>query len=553
MTGIILNIVAFVVVLGLIILLHELGHFFVAKKANVLVHEYSIGMGPTLYQKRYKETNYSIRAILIGGYVSMAGESGAEELPIKIGDTVGINLDEAGLISQIILNKKIASEFQAEITNLKLFEGEIEDFFLELKVDNQIKNYKISEECTYVYKKKSQVQITPKSRLFDTQALWKKVLIIFAGPLMNFILAFLLFFIGYMIVGKPSENPIINLVDGPSAGILEVGDTLTEINGVQIDKWSDIATGTYKNIGYGIEIKYLSKDSNTQNSATIYPLYSVNILGFSGTANPSDLRPVVTTSYNKALEAGLKAGDIVRSINGNRIYTWQELYDFSKNVEGGEIVLEINRAGTLHELKYKVMSSTVYEGQGVSPMQITIGIGRNYHFDFVYALKMGVVDIGNNVKQIFSTLAALFTPKSGVSANDLSGPIGIFNIVGNVRTQGFTALILFTAFLSINIGLLNLLPIPALDGGRIIFLLIEALVMSIRRRGVKKQLNLSNRRLKAMKRNMVKEGKIRKHENVIDVSAPKLKKIEAYINLVFLMLLLALMVYVSVFDVIRLF
>ena len=140
-----------------------------------------------------------------------------------------------------------------------------------------------------------------------------------------------------------------------------------------------------------------------------------------------------------------------------------------------------------------------------------------------------------------------------MSANDLSGPIGIFNIVGNVRTQGFTALILFTAFLSINIGLLNLLPIPALDGGRIIFLLIEALVMSIRRRGVKKQLNLSNRRLKAMKRNMVKEGKIRKHENVIDVSAPKLKKIEAYINLVFLMLLLALMVYVSVFDVIRLF
>ena len=150
MTGIILNIVAFVVVLGLIILLHELGHFFVAKKANVLVHEYSIGMGPTLYQKRYKETNYSIRAILIGGYVSMAGESGAEELPIKIGDTVGINLDEAGLVSQIVLNKKIASEFQAEITNLKLFDGEIEDFFLELKVDNQIKNYQIRDRKSVV-------------------------------------------------------------------------------------------------------------------------------------------------------------------------------------------------------------------------------------------------------------------------------------------------------------------------------------------------------------------------------------------------------------------
>lgn len=553
MGSILLNILAFIVVLGIIVLLHELGHFFVAKKANVLVHEYSIGMGPALFQKRHKETNYSIRAILIGGYVSMAGELGPEDLPVKIGDRVGIKLDEAGLVKEIVLNEKITSDFQAEIADFKLADGELNDFFLDLDVDGTVKNYRLSNECFYVYKEKNRVQVAPKSRLFDTQALWKKLLVIFAGPLMNFILAFLLFFVGYMIIGKPSDKPILNLVDGPSVGILSKGDTITEINGVEITSWDDISLGTYKDIGKEIEITFIPKGSNTKKTATISPIISANIFGFVGKANSLDLRPVVVESFGKALDAGLAEGDIIIGLNDALINSWEDLYNYGKDIEGGQITLSVERAGLVKELKYKIIASQVYQDQGVNPMQVTIGIGRNYDFNFGYALKMGFVDIWNNVKQIFSTLGALFTPKSGVGAGDLSGPIGIFNIIGQVRQQGFAALILFTAFLSINIGLLNLLPIPALDGGRILFLLIEGAVISVRKRKAKRQLNLSKNGLKKINRNKDQKEAENKEAEIIDVSAPKLKKVESYINLVFLLLLLALMIYVSIFDVIGLF
>ncbi|MFW6319347.1 MAG: site-2 protease family protein, partial [Bacillota bacterium] len=196
-----LYILGFVFMLGLVILIHEAGHFIMAKRAGILCHEFAIGMGPILYSKKKGETLYSIRAIPIGGFVSMAGEEISDEL-VKVGDTIRVMFDEQNpdVISHIIINEDDPKYQDALLLNVDT---------IDLKGKNEaplyINTYEVKRNAYYVMKDKV-LQIAPYERSFESKTLLQRFSTIFAGPFMNFILAFVLFVSIAFIVGLPQTD-----------------------------------------------------------------------------------------------------------------------------------------------------------------------------------------------------------------------------------------------------------------------------------------------------------------------------------------------------------
>ncbi len=168
--------------------------FYFAKKAGILCHEFSIGMGPALYQKRKGETIYSVRGIPIGGYVSMAGESVSDAL-IKKEQTIGLKINEQDQVYQIILTDKVESDVTGVVEAFDLYGKAFDPLYIDLNVDGQIIHFSVLRDATYQISEKNKMWITPAEKSFESKTLWQRFMVIFAGPMMNFILAFLLFLI----------------------------------------------------------------------------------------------------------------------------------------------------------------------------------------------------------------------------------------------------------------------------------------------------------------------------------------------------------------------
>jgi regulator of sigma E protease len=292
----IISIIIALIVFGILVLFHEFGHFIVAKKSGVKIHEFAIGMGPKIYSYKGYETEYSLRVLPIGGYVRMEGEDEESSDP----------------------------------------------------------------------------------RSFNNKNIFQKISIVFAGPLMNFMLAILLFTIMFMYKGVPGtiiENTIDNL-PAQQAGIKE-GDKILKINNSSIKNWYDI-------------------------------------------------RKTISSSTTDTIKIHVKRdGDVLE-------YNITPKYDDGKKM---------------------------------------IGIEPRYEKNIVSSFKYAV-------KQTFSILGQMIdflgkAIKGNVSKDEVAGPVGIINVVGKAADAGVVNVIFLAAVISINLGLFNLLPVPALDGGRIVFLLIE--------------------------------------------------------------------------------
>lgn len=199
----IVDLIVFVLVLGVIILIHEAGHFYFAKKAGILCHEFAIGMGPAIYQKRKGETIYSIRSIPIGGFVSMAGESINDAL-IKKEQVIGIKLNTQGQIYQINLSDTVQSDIIGIVKSFDLYGKDFNPLFIEIDVDGNQTTYTVLRDATYRFSEKKEMWITPSEKSFESKTLWQRFLVIFAGPMMNFILALVLFLIVGFFVFKPN-------------------------------------------------------------------------------------------------------------------------------------------------------------------------------------------------------------------------------------------------------------------------------------------------------------------------------------------------------------
>jgi regulator of sigma E protease len=481
----IIDIIVFILVLGVIILIHEAGHFYFAKKAGILCHEFAIGMGPALYQKRKGETIYSIRSIPIGGFVSMAGESISDAL-IRKEQVIGIRLNTQGHVSDIILSDEIPSDLKGIVKSFDLYGKDFNPLFITLDINGSLIEYSVTRDAIYRLSEKKEMWITPAEKSFESKTLIERFLVIFGGPLMNFILALFLFFIVGFFMTKPNldDNTVSEVGQNSPAELLgiESGDQITMINGAPINAWSDISLAMKDLNSMIITVTY--EKEGVVNTESTVPVVIIQTIGISN-VNPDGTREsedaIIGSAFGRAASDGqLESGDLITSIHFNEtnhiVTSWTDIIDLMTSSDAtGTIIIGYTRDGIVGSATYDIISKRALEKLGYQDIIFQIGVTPTSSFDLGYTLTYPFRAFYSNTSQVFQTIGLLFDRGENLGVGDLSGPVGIFTLVSSTTSQGLIAILGFTAFLSINIGLLNLMPIPALDGGRLVFLGIEAI------------------------------------------------------------------------------
>jgi regulator of sigma E protease len=467
------DILIFLIVLGTVICIHELGHFFFAKKAGILCHEFAFGMGPRIWSKKFGETVFSIRLIPFGGFVSMAGEEIEAEI-IKVGSKIRVGFNNKNEIDRIILNPD-------NINYQDCLKIEVLDFDLSSEEGNRlyINEYTVKREAMYVHDKQ-QLQIAPKDRNFVYKSKTQRFLATFGGPLMNFILAFVVFLIISWSVGVPDMNSTkIGSVadDTPAYGIIQEGDVIISINGVDVSTWDGDSNSIRSELVLnteGYEIVVLRGDTEVT-LQVIKPQYVFYGLGFTSTVGEDNLI-IGTPLY---LNSEILSGDKIISIDGNLMNSWEDVINFALGYTNGsteesptEIVVE--RDGTELTFTYVAYGDDVLSAMGYDSFYSRIGIGGTNKFSFFGGFGSAWDSFVSASTSIYKTIALMFTSEQ-VGVDDLSGFVGIFTMTSQAASNGIISLLSWVGLLSVNLGIVNLLPIPALDGGRIVFIGYEAI------------------------------------------------------------------------------
>lgn len=509
-----MDIIIFILVLGLIIFIHELGHFVFARRAKILCHEFALGMGPVIYQKRKGEIVYSIRAIPLGGYVSMAGEDMGTIINKE--QRIGLNLDENGIVKELVLTNEVTHEIFGKVNDFDLVGQDYSQLYIEMLANGELIKYNVNRNAKYILSEKKEMYLAPAERSYENKTLWQRFLVVFAGPAANFILAFLLLFVLAFFVGKPVNKSIIGKVntDESSYQNIKQGDVVSKVNGNEVETFEDL----YKQIYLANDTKATFTINDEEHIVNL--MVVIQGLGIRNQVGNDDL--VLGEPFGR--EKNVKENDLLTGIymsnDGDlkdieyiQLTSWNQLIEYTEqNKELSQIYLRITRDGKELRVNYDNIPSSTLEKLGASYIGYVTGFEQLRKFNIFYPLYYPFKVIGSNMKEMINTIGLLFMPKTGVGVGDLSGPIGIFSMVQQARKNGIASFIQFVAFLSVNIGLLNLLPIPALDGGRLVFIGYEAIT--------KKKVN---------------------------------KKVENNLILITFILLFALMIFVTFKDIIRLF
>jgi regulator of sigma E protease len=389
--------------LGILVFVHELGHFCVAKLSGVKVLKFSLGFGPRLVSRQWGETEYMICAIPLGGYVQMLGEGGGEK-------------------------------------------GE------EAKIDP-------AEE----------------HRSFAKQTLGRRVAIVAAGPIMNLVLPFMVLPLAYLVgINMPAyleEPPCIGYVvpesEGAAAGF-RTGDCIVKISGIPVSSWTD--TGPALVNGAGQAIVFTLDRGGQQAELTISPangalegLQSIGLLPYQD-AVVGSLAPGMP-----AVEAGLQEGDLILAVGEQDISSWYQLKGAIQAVGGQPVQVEVERAGRQLSITLLPRKMEGEEGYliGVSPLQKS-----NFkRFSPGEALAAGAQRSTELIGLTMVFLQKLFA--GHVSTSNIGGPITVVQIAGQAAQTDLSSILSVLAFLSIQLGILNLLPIPILDGGHLFFYFFE--------------------------------------------------------------------------------
>ena len=404
----------FLVVLGILVAFHELGHFLAARWVGVKVLKFSLGFGPKLFGRQVGETEYLVSAIPLGGYVKLFGEDEAEA-------------------------------------------------------------------------------ITPedRKRSFVHQKLWGKVLIVSAGPGFNFILAYLIFAAwlstGYTLPVPSFKDitPVLEAVapDSPAAKAgLMVGDQIKKIDGRDIATRVELLDAATKGKGAPLTLEVL-RDGRIE-TLTVTPVPAsgqhqkgdekVYYLGI------EEIPPVVNEVVpgKPAAAAGFKEGDRVLSIDGTLIYTWTQMTGLVKDSPGKTLHVDVLREG--HRVSLAV--TPVAENATVNGQSVQIGkIGIAGPDRSLMRSTTPLVAIYDGLEATWKwtelTIVGLYKMIVGdISSKNIGGPLTIAKISGEAAAQGPANVVFLIALLSINLGVLNLLPIPILDGGHLLFFLIEGIL-----------------------------------------------------------------------------
>ena len=424
------TIISFVVVIGLLILIHELGHFIVARWAGVGVERFSIGFGPVLLRWRGKETEYCLSIIPMGGYVKMMGE----ESPIEGGEA----------------------------------------------------------------------QPYDPAKAFSLKPLWVRFLIVFAGPGMNFLLAAVIFMIVLATVGRPVWPPVIGRVapDSPAAAAsLQTGDLTVAVDGRRVAHWEDLERAVASSSGRPLRLT-VARGGTTQDVIVTPRLTEVRDPIFKDTrqsweigAGPQLLPQIGSVNAGSPAEkAGLKPGDVVAAVAGQPVFTPEELMQAIQKRAGQTFEVGVERDS--RRVPLTVTANKVKEknaaGEDVEVGRIGVGIVTK---TVKYEPYPPHVAVWNGVVKTWDMTA--LTAKGlwkivsrQIDSSNIGGPIQIASEAGRQAKEGAASLALFTAIISVNLALLNLLPVPMLDGGHLFFFVIEAIMgrpLSLRKREAAQQ------------------------------------------------------------------
>lgn len=469
-----IDLILFILVLGLNILIHEYAHFYFARKANILCHEFAIGMGPALYQKKKGETVYSIRAIPLGGYVSMAGEEVSDF--VKPGQNIGVNFDSNGNVKDIILNNTTKYEQIGKVVDSDLYGENNNPLFIELIVSGETIKYNVNKDAMYILSDKKQMQLSIAERSFENATLWQRFKVVFAGPLSNFVLAFLILFVLAFFIGKPNNNTEIG--NSVNEHINE-GDVITKVNNENVSTFDDISEVILNNQSNKVMIEINGTDSVEVDLTII-----IQGLGFTNKPGVDEVIVGEVFGRQKDLQTDDKITGIIladklepNQDNYFEVNNWDDLLNYlsvENNTSKGKVKLKVERDGETQVVSYDNLNSNTLKKLDANYIHYQIGVSGTSSFNILYPLYYPILQVGNDMKQMLNTIGLLISPRSGVSVKDLSGPIGIFTLVSSARSQGVATFFIFFAFLSVNVGFLNLMPIPALDGGRLVFIAYEA-------------------------------------------------------------------------------
>ncbi len=473
----------FAIVLSIVVGIHELGHYLFARKANIHCHEFSIGMGPTLICKETKTMRYSLKLIPMGGSVDIAGEEG-DSIYIREGNIIGL-IQNNNQVEKVVVSRNFEHSDMI-IGEVVEFDLDCDKRYIEIiDEDGMQKQFILADEAFFVIDdlhlfKKSATRlrkiVKPEDKFTDKTIL-QRFMTIFGGPMFNFILGFLLFIVISFATGVPVDKPIVNVGGEGSAAYdagLRSGDEIVSINGNHVDNWEDIRTylGEYDHSdSQSIHIKY---ERNTiESTATVIPQVNLVNLGVVGEVSPSTNNTIWSVrSGSVADSSDLVVGDSIIEIEGVSTANWYEIAtEIEKNYTKEKISLKVkDNSGEIRNVTvkpYKVLNAE-------DATDYIITIGQTSKFSFLGSIKAGFTGIKNVFKTVAMTVDLLINDDR-VGISDLSGPVGIYDATGMFLKQGILATLWWMAFLSINIGMMNLLPIPALDGGRLIFIGIEAI------------------------------------------------------------------------------
>lgn len=375
------GILIFLVVFGLLVFVHEFGHFIVAKKSGILVREFSIGMGPKLFQLRRSTTTYTIRWLPLGGYVRLAGVD--DESKLDPGMTVVLALNDQGKVIRIDASE---SDLPIEGIPVQITQADLVD---DLKIhgyengdEEKQRTFEVDPDATIIEKNKTELVIAPRNRQFQQANVWQKLAVNFAGPFMNIVLGFVVFIIWSLTIPGPGTNEISKVMTNSPAKTAQLvaGDKIVKIDNKKIANFNDISTAIEQSKGKKMAFEVQTKGQT---------------------------RKVIIKPKK------------VKTANG-------DYYQIGIQAKTNEAIgLKLSR--------------------GWSTAVSTTGL-------------------------IFNAVGNLFRH---FSLNKLSGPVGIYSQTAQVSQMGVTYVLAFLAMISINLGIVNLIPIPGLDGGKLLLNLIE--------------------------------------------------------------------------------
>ncbi|ADI68807.1 TPA: RIP metalloprotease RseP [Streptococcus pneumoniae] len=388
-----LGILTFILVFGIIVVVHEFGHFYFAKKSGILVREFAIGMGPKIFAHIGKDgTAYTIRILPLGGYVRMAGW-GDDTTEIKTGTPVSLTLADDGKVKRINLSGKKLGQTALP---MQVTQFDFEDkLFIKGLVLEEEKTFAVDHDATVVEADGTEVRIAPLDVQYQNATIWGKLITNFAGPMNNFILGVVVFWVLIFMQGGVRDVDTNQFHIMPQGALAKVGvpetAQITKIGSHEVSNWESL-------------IQAVETETKDKTAPTL---------------------------------------DVTISEKGSD----------------------------------KQVTVTPEDSQG----RYLLGVQPGVKSDFLSMFVGGFTTAADSALRILSALKNLiFQP----DLNKLGGPVAIFKASSDAAKNGIENILYFLAMISINIGIFNLIPIPALDGGKIVLNILEA----IRRKPLKQEI-----------------------------------------------------------------